>query len=152
VHNTITTITGGVGAEPSQKSAQVGTAKTAKTPNGDTGDQKNAQPGTAKTAKTNSEAEERGLVATWAGTFGFVSIHDPVSGEWHDIKTKEAPGWALAEAGLRKRLYRGGDCRAYSHNAKKMQEIWDSEHPPIEEGIVEEFAPDAEGQQEDFSW
>jgi hypothetical protein len=135
VHNTTTTCareeTLPTGPGPSQKSAQVGTAKT---------------------AKTHSEAEDRGLVATWATTFGFVAIHDPLTGEWHDVKTKEAPGWAIAEAGLRKRLYKGGDRRAYAHSAKKMQEVWESEHPPTaEEGIVEEFAPDAEDQQEDFS-
>ncbi len=156
VHNTTTTCAREealpTGPGPRQKSAQVGTAKTAKTPNGGVSDQKNAQLGTAKTAKTNSEAEDRGLVATWATTFGFVAIHDPLTGEWHDVKTKEAPGWALAEAGLRKRLCKGGDRRAYAHSAKKMQEVWESEHPPTaEEGIVEEFAPDAEDQQEDFS-
>jgi hypothetical protein len=92
------------------------------------------------------------LVATWAATFGFVSIHDPLDGTWHDIQTGEAPTWALAESGLRKRLYKGGDRRAYSHDARKMQEIWESEHPPPpDRGIREEYGIEAEDQREDYS-
>lgn len=109
------------------------------------------QNGFDKIDKNNPEASERGLVATWAATFGFVSIHDPLDGTWHDIQTGEAPTWALAESGLRKRLYKSGDRRAYSHNARKMQGIWDSEHPPPDRGIREEYGIEAEDQREDYS-
>jgi hypothetical protein len=44
----------------------------------------------AKTAKT-TEAERLGLIATWSALFGYVSMHDPVTGEWHDLQTKDAP-------------------------------------------------------------
>jgi hypothetical protein len=35
-------------------------------------------------------ASELGLVARWSREFGFISIHDPTTGEWHDIPMKEA--------------------------------------------------------------
>jgi hypothetical protein len=103
---------------------------------------------TAKNAKNNSGASERGLVATWAATFGFVSIHDPTTGEWHDVQTKQAPDWALAEASTRKTLYKSGNRKAYSLNAPQMEEIWETEHPPPEEGIVEEYPIEGEDQGE----
>ena len=30
------------------------------------------------------EAERRGLVATWSREPGWISLHDPLTGEWHD--------------------------------------------------------------------
>lgn len=88
------------------------------------------------------------MVATWAATFGFVSIHDPTTGEWHDVQTKQAPDWALAEASTRKTLYKSGNRKAYSLNAPQMEEIWETEHPPSEEGIVEEYPIEGEDQGE----
>jgi hypothetical protein len=125
--------------------------------NGPEQNEKTPKNGTPKTPKTPSEASERGLVATWAATFGFVSIHDPLTYEWHDIQTKQAPRWALAEASARKTLYKSGDHKAYSYNARKMEEIWGTEHPSPEEsiehpspeeGIVEEYGIEAEDQYE----
>jgi hypothetical protein len=111
-----------------------------------------AQTRAPKTPKTTSgyknEAAERGLVATWAATFGYVSIHDPVTGEWHDMKTADAPDWAKAEAFKRKDLYRSGDRRAYRLTAREMEEIWEAEHPMPEEGIVEEIP--IEDEEEEF--
>jgi hypothetical protein len=101
-----------------------------------------------RAGKNASEASERGLVATWAATFGFVSIHDPTTGEWHDVQTKQAPDWALAEASTRKTLYKSGNRKAYSLNAPQMEEIWETEHPPPEEGIVEEYPIEGEDQGE----
>lgn len=89
------------------------------------------------------EALERGLVATWAREFGYVSIHDPLSGSWHDVPTDEAPRWALGEAGSRKALWRAGDREAYAYNSKEMAAIWERERPAsVEEGIVEEHTDD----------
>ena len=54
-------------------------------------------------------AEALGLVARFAHTFGFISIHDPTTGEWYDVATREAPPWARDEAFKRRELrkYRG---------------------------------------------
>jgi hypothetical protein len=96
-----------------------------------------------KTGKTTSghkvEAEELGMIANWSHEFGYVSLHDPTTGEWHDLQTKDAPGWSLTEARKRKELYRDGNHRAYRLASREMEEIWESEQPQ-DEGIVEELA------------
>jgi hypothetical protein len=47
----------------------------------------------AKTAKTTTEDDQLGLVATWAMGFGYISLRDPTTGEWHEIKASEClPG------------------------------------------------------------
>ena len=103
---------------------------------------------TDKTAKIASsykiEAETLGLVATWAHEFGYISLHDPTTGEWHDMKTEDAPDWAKAEAFRRKDLYKGGNRKAYCLTSREMEELWEAEHPPDEEGIVEEYAIESE--------
>lgn len=91
-------------------------------------------------AAARARASERGLVAKWSRAFGFVAIHDPLSGEWHDLPAKFAPAWAKWEAGKRKALHKGGNRRAYDLGAGELREIWEAEHPPAgEEGIVEDF-------------
>src|SRR5215217_7669901 len=106
----------------SEKAPNLGPPKTPKTLRDHISDARRARLAAPKNPKTLSEASERGLVAVWAATFGYVAIHDPLAGEWHDVQTKEAPGWALREASTRKTLYRGGDRRAYSYNAREMGE------------------------------
>ena len=55
------------------------------------------------------KASRMGLVATWSQHHGYVSVHDPTTGEWHDLRTEDAPGWAVREARRRKtRLARKG--------------------------------------------
>jgi hypothetical protein len=83
-------------------------------------------------------AAEVGLTARWSRRFGFVEIHDPTTGEWHDFHTKDAPSWAKWEAGKRKELYKAGNRGAYDLTSAEMQELWDLEHPPDEERIVED--------------
>jgi len=134
----------------SEKAPNLGPPKTPKTLRDHISDARRARLAAPKNPKTLSEASERGLVAVWAATFGYVAIHDPLAGEWHDVQTKEAPGWALREASTRKTLYRGGDRRAYSYNAREMGELWEAERPPMEEGIREEYGIDAEDQKEDY--
>lgn len=100
---------------------------------------------TRKTRKITSghkdEAEDLGMIANWSHVFGFVSLRDPVSGEWHELQTKEAPGWSLWEARKRKELYGDGNQRAYRLTSRQMEEIWETEQPR-DEGIVEEHPPE----------
>ncbi len=83
-----------------------------------------------------SRASDIGLISRWARTLGYVSIHDPTSGEWWDLQVKDAPDWAVREANKRKELRRAGERRAYDLTASEMSEIWEAERP--EEGIIEE--------------
>jgi len=86
----------------------------------------------------------RGLVAKWAPydiAKGYVRIHDPTTGEWHDLALKETPDWAQREARKRAGLYKAGDRHAYELTSAHMQELWDAKHPE-EEGIVEDHPPE----------
>jgi hypothetical protein len=87
-----------------------------------------------------SAARRRGMVAKWSKEFGFVSIHDPSSGEWHDVALKDASPWARWEARKRKELSKAGDRHAYELTSRHMAQIWEAEHEreEVEEGIVEE--------------
>ncbi len=87
--------------------------------------------------KELERASELGLVARWSRQFGYISIHDPTTGEWHDLQTKDAPAWAKWEAHKRKELWREGDGRAYELAARDMEEIWEAERQG-QEGIVED--------------
>ncbi len=88
-------------------------------------------------------ADRRGLVAKWAPyeiARGYVSIHDPTEGEWHDLPWKASPSWTRWEARKRAEMYRAGDRHAYDLTSTQMHEIWQAEHPADEEeeGIVED--------------
>ena len=37
------------------------------------------------------EADRRSLVIKWSREPGYISLHDPVTGEWHDLKQSECP-------------------------------------------------------------
>jgi hypothetical protein len=76
-------------------------------------------------------------------------MHDPNTGEWHDVQTGDAPGWAKWEAGKRKELYRGGNRKAYRLTARQMEEIWKAEHPTTEVGIIEEYPVEEEDEIEE---
>jgi hypothetical protein len=95
--------------------------------------------GTSKNRK-NNKTESLGLIASWSHEFGYVSLHDPTAGEWHDVAVKDAPAWALSEARKRKELYKAGDYRAYRLTSRQMEEIWQADQQVTEEeGIVEEY-------------
>ena len=76
--------------------------------------------------------------------FGYVRLHDPTTGEWHDVATDDAPTWAKREAFKRKELYRDGNCKAYSLTSREMEEIWAAERVPELEGIVEDHPVEEE--------
>lgn len=43
--------------------------------------------------KRLEEADRRGLVIKWAGEPGYIAIHDPTTGEWHEVLASEClPG------------------------------------------------------------
>ncbi len=104
---------------------------------------------TAKTAKT-TEAEQLGLVATWSIEFGYISLHDPTTGEWHDLRTEEAPDWAKREAFKRKELYRGGNRKAYRLTAREMEEIWEAERTEMWEHLDESSARPDDDKRDDL--
>jgi hypothetical protein len=41
--------------------------------------------------KRLEEADRRGLVIRWAKEPGYVAIHDPTTGEWHEVRASECP-------------------------------------------------------------
>ncbi len=93
-----------------------------------------------------SGADRRGLVARWSCAFGYIEIHDPTEGEWHDLPWKEAPSWARWEARKRKDLAKVGNRRALDLPAGEIREIWEAENLPAEEeGILEEHPVEGEG-------
>ncbi len=118
--------------------------KTAKTQTEGQDFPENLRNPTAKTAKTPSEAGQLGVIAMWSIEFGYVSLHDPTTGEWHDIQTKEAPSWALWEARKRKELYKDGNRKAFRLTSREMEEIWEDELTPEPEGIVEDHPVEKE--------
>ena len=50
------------------------------------------------------EADRRGLVIKWTREPGYVSIHDPTTGEWHEVPASECPPWVLDEVKARRRF------------------------------------------------
>ncbi len=36
------------------------------------------------------EADRRGLIIKWAREPGWISLHDPTTGEWHEVKASES--------------------------------------------------------------
>jgi hypothetical protein len=92
-------------------------------------------------ARKLEAAGSKGLTAKWSRHFGFVSLHDPTTGEVNDIPTKAAPGWALNEARRRKDLWKSGRRDAFDLTSTQMEALWETEHPQVEdeEGVVEEY-------------
>jgi hypothetical protein len=138
-HNTTAALREGqsrrpIGPAVKRKTPKTPTDKTDRTP------RKNLPTLKTRTDKTDKTSESAwlGLVATWSAEFGHVSLHDPTTGDWHDLKTTVAPEWAVGEARRRKELYKSGNRRAYRLSARDMEEVWKSGQPP-EEGIVEDY-------------
>src|SRR5215210_2647733 len=83
------------------------------------------------TPRDLARAAQMGLCATWARKFGYVSLHDPDTGEWHDIPTRDANSGAeprmISEAQRRKRLWRKGWHDAFNLNREQMESVWAEE-------------------------
>ena len=72
--------------------------------------------------RAREEAEELGLVAHWSFEFGYISIHDPTTGEWHDLPTKDASDWAKSECFKRRELRKRGVRRLLT--CEEMEEVY----------------------------
>ena len=76
--------------------------------------------------RISGEADQLGLIATWSHKYGYISLHDPSLGEWHDLPTAEAPDWAKREAFKRKELGKLGGVADLLTRAE-LEEVWDRE-------------------------
>ncbi len=58
--------------------------------------------------KRLEEADRRGLVIRWAREPGWISLHDPTTGEWHEVKASECPPSFVESARAHRRAREGG--------------------------------------------
>jgi hypothetical protein len=49
------------------------------------------------------EAEIRGLVIRFSREPGYLSVHDPTTGDWHELPASGCPPWMLDDARARRR-------------------------------------------------
>jgi hypothetical protein len=49
------------------------------------------------------EADRRGLVITFSREPGYLSVHDPTTGDWHELQTSNCPPWMLEDAKAHRR-------------------------------------------------
>ena len=49
------------------------------------------------------EADRRGLVVKWANEPGYIALHDPTTGEWHEVAASGCPPWILEDAKAHRR-------------------------------------------------
>ena len=52
-------------------------------------------------------AERLGLLIKWSKLLGYVAIHDPTTGDWHEILASECPPWVIEDAKAHSRWGRG---------------------------------------------
>lgn len=44
------------------------------------------------------DADRRGLVIRFAREPGYLSVHDPTTGDWHELQASSCPSWMLEDA------------------------------------------------------
>ena len=49
------------------------------------------------------EADRRGLVIEWSQERGWIALHDPTTGEWHEVKDSECLPWVVDAVNTRAR-------------------------------------------------
>lgn len=49
------------------------------------------------------EGDRRGPVIRFAREPGYLSVHDPTTGDWHELQTSGCPPWMLEDAKARRR-------------------------------------------------
>jgi len=79
-------------------------------------------------------AEALGFVSRLSYEFDYITIHDPTTGEWHDVPTKSAPAWAKTEAFKRRELRKDHGVRRFL-NREELEEVWEEEHGRLPERI-----------------
>jgi hypothetical protein len=58
--------------------------------------------------RTKLEAAERiGLLIKWSKEPGYVALHDPTTGDWHEVLASECPPWVIEEARAHSRYAKG---------------------------------------------
>lgn len=57
--------------------------------------------------KRLEEADRRGLVIEWAKEPGYIAIHDPTTGEWHEVAASGCPPWVVEDAKAQRRRKQG---------------------------------------------
>jgi hypothetical protein len=57
--------------------------------------------------KKLEEAERLGLLIKWGKEPGYIAIHDPTTGEWHEVLASECPPWVIEDAKAHSRRGRG---------------------------------------------
>lgn len=53
-------------------------------------------------------ADHRGLIVKWTKEPGYLTLHDPTTGEWHEVLAIECPPWMLEDAKAHRRRRRNG--------------------------------------------
>ena len=56
--------------------------------------------------KKLEDADRRGLAIKWAREPGWISLHDPTTGDWHDVKASECPPSVVESARAYRRVNR----------------------------------------------
>ncbi len=56
--------------------------------------------------KRLEDADRRGLVIKWSREPGWISLHDPTTGEWHDVKASGCPPSVVESARAYRRVNR----------------------------------------------
>jgi hypothetical protein len=57
--------------------------------------------------KMLEEAERLGLHIKWSKEPGYVALHDPITGDWHEVSASECPPWVTEDAKAHSRRGRG---------------------------------------------
>jgi TubC N-terminal docking domain len=52
--------------------------------------------------KQLEEAERLGPIIKWSKEPGYIAIHDPTTGDWHEVLASECPPWVIEEAKARR--------------------------------------------------
>jgi TubC N-terminal docking domain len=53
------------------------------------------------------EADRRGLVIEWSKERGWIALHDPTTGEWHEVKAAECLPGVVEAANAQRRRNKG---------------------------------------------
>ncbi len=56
--------------------------------------------------KKLQEAHRRRLVIKWSRQPGYIALHDPTTGDWHELPTTDCPPWILEDARAHRRRRR----------------------------------------------